>query len=91
MIIRLVPLASILLSLISPTFLGTNEAGLLLALNLISVVSTFKWQRRLQAEMKSEGKDAARIALLNTTSWIRTFSFLTQGVWRAHSGRTFNI
>ena len=74
---------SILQVPLHPTFLGTSEAVLFLVLNLISLFSTFKWQRRLQSEMESVGKDAARIALLNTTNWIRTLSFLAQGVWAA--------
>jgi hypothetical protein len=78
MLLRLV---SILLLFFRPTFMTFGEAASSLALNLISLASTLKWQRKLQYEMASTGYDEAKVALLNSTNWIRTITFIAQAVF----------
>jgi hypothetical protein len=63
-----------------PNFMNRAEAFAALALNLGQVASTFKWQRRLQAEMAETGYDDTKIRLLVSTNWIRTVAFLVQAL-----------
>ncbi|MGI8600087.1 MAG: hypothetical protein ACR2KB_12615 [Chitinophagaceae bacterium] len=71
---------SIVLMFSHPAFMTNNEAILSLALNIIGFISTFKWQRKLQAEMAETGYDEAKIKLLPSTNWIRTISFIILGI-----------
>ena len=73
-------LVSIVLLFNRPVFMTLGEAIAGLLLNLISLVSTFKWQRKLQSEMATTGYDEAKIARLNSTNWIRTIAFLIQAL-----------
>jgi hypothetical protein len=57
-----------------------GEAVAALALNLVQLASTFRWQRPLQAEMAATGFDAAKTRLLFATNWIRTTALLAQAV-----------
>jgi hypothetical protein len=69
-------LLSIALVVFRPSFVRPYEAWAALALNLITLFSTFRWQRPLQAEMATSGYDDAKVRLLIRTNWIRTISYL---------------
>ncbi|HEY4937034.1 MAG TPA: hypothetical protein VII44_10660, partial [Puia sp.] len=51
-----------------------------LILNLIALLSTFIWQRKLQGEMAVHGYDERKISTLISTNWIRTIAFLIQAI-----------
>jgi hypothetical protein len=67
---------SILLVIYRPPFVHPWEAAAGLALNLLTLFSTFMWQRSLQAEMARAGYDEAKTQLLIRTNWVRTISYL---------------
>ena len=67
---------SIALLIFRPSFVRPYEAWAALALNLITLFSTFRWQRPLQGEMAAAGYDDAKVRLLIRTNWIRTISYL---------------
>ena len=69
-------LLSIALVIFRPSFVRPYEAWAALVLNLITLFSTFRWQRRLQAEMATTGYDETKVRLLIRTNWIRTISYL---------------
>ena len=69
-------LFSIALVVFRPSFVRPYEAWAALALNLITLFSTFRWQRPLQAEMATSGYDETKVRLLIRTNWIRTISYL---------------
>jgi hypothetical protein len=69
-------LLSIALVLFRTSFVRPYEAWAALALNLITLFSTFRWQRPLQGEMATAGYDDAKVRLLIRTNWIRTISYL---------------
>jgi hypothetical protein len=69
-------LLSIALVVFRPSFVRPYEAWAALALNLITLFSTFRWQRPLQAEMATSGYDDTKVRLLIRTNWIRTISYL---------------
>ena len=69
-------LASIVLMFYHPPFVRPAEAAALLILNVIALVSTFTWQRPLQAEMAENGYDEAKVRRLIATNWIRTIAHL---------------
>ena len=69
-------LLSIALVVFRPSFVRPYEAWAALALNLITLFSTFRWQRRLQGEMAATGYDETKVRLLIRTNWIRTISYL---------------
>jgi hypothetical protein len=71
-------LVSIILLFFRPEFMSITEAILSLILNVVALVSTFAWQRKLQAQMAVTGYDESKINLLNSTNWIRTIAFLVQ-------------
>lgn len=71
---------SLLLVVSRPPFVSQSSALCALGLNLIALASTFRWQRRLQAEMAESGYDAAKVSLLVSTNWIRTIAYLLQGL-----------
>ena len=73
-------LISLLLVLNRPPFMSQSTARIVLGLNLIALASTFLWQRRLQAEMAESGYDAAKVRLLISTNWIRTFAYVLQAL-----------
>ena len=73
-------LASALLLISRPPFMSLGAAAAAFALNVVQLASTFIWQRRLQAEMADTGYVAAKVRLLVSTNWIRTFAFLLQAV-----------
>ena len=62
-----------------PGFMSATAAGVALALNLISLASTFAWQRPLQASMAKLGYDEAKTRRLLATNWIRLGVFVAQG------------
>jgi hypothetical protein len=63
-----------------PPFMTKGEALVAIALNLMQLASTFRWQRRLQAEMAETGYDEGKTRLLVSTNWIRTVAFLVQAL-----------
>lgn len=71
---------SIFLVVKRPPFMTLAEAAVALALNVVSLVSTFVWQRRLQGEMAVTGYDEAKTRLLLSTNWIRTIAFALQAL-----------
>ena len=71
---------SIILMFIRPVFMTTFEATSSLALNIIALISTFKWQRKIQDDMAKTGYDVAKVKLLLSTNWIRTIAFLLLGI-----------
>ncbi len=65
-------LSSIALVARPPAFVRQYEAAIIVALNLASLVSTFLWQRPIQARMAETGYEEASIRRLVATNWIRT-------------------
>jgi hypothetical protein len=63
-----------------PQFISETEVILFLALNVAALISTFIWQRKLQGQMAIIGYDESKVKLLLTTNWIRTTTFLLQGI-----------
>ncbi|HEY4966712.1 MAG TPA: hypothetical protein VII28_09950, partial [Puia sp.] len=76
--VMLLLLMNIFLIFIKPDFLPLFTVMFFLLLNIIALISTFKWQRKLQGEMAITGYDAEKIARLISTNWIRTIVFLLQ-------------
>ena len=68
-------LVSLALAFFTPWFVRPLEAWTALALNLIALFSTFKWQRPLHGEMATTGFDEAKIRTVIRTNWIRTISY----------------
>ncbi len=73
-------LTSLLLVIARPHFMSFGAALAALTLNVVQLVSTFIWQRRLQTQMAETGYDAAKTRLLVSTNWIRTVAFLVQAL-----------
>jgi hypothetical protein len=71
----LLQFTSIALVIFRPWFVG-DEAWFALVLNLATVFSTIRWQRRLQGQMAATGYDETKVRLLIRTNWIRTISYL---------------
>ena len=69
-------LLSIALAIFRPSFVRPYEAWAALALNLITLFSTFRWQRPIQGEMAATGYDEKKVRVLIRTNWIRTVSYL---------------
>ena len=67
---------SIALVIFRPSFIGPDEAWFAVVLNLVTVFSTVRWQRRLQGGMAVTGYDETKVRLLISTNWIRTTSYL---------------
>jgi hypothetical protein len=73
-------LVNIALLFTRPLFVSMTVTILTLALNIIALVSTIVWQRKLQGEMAVTGYDDSKINLLISTNWIRTLAFLIQAI-----------
>lgn len=71
---------NVVLLFIRPIFMSETEVILSLSLNVVALVSTLKWQRKIQGEMAITGYDENKINLLLSTNWIRVIAFLTQAV-----------
>ena len=71
---------NIILVFYRPAFMPLLVAIVSLLLNVIALSSTFVWQRKLQGQMAVEGYNQNKINLLNSTNWIRTITFLTEGI-----------
>ncbi len=71
-------LISVALVIRRPPFMSSPAAVLVLLLNVVQLVSSIGWQRRLQAEMAEDGFDARKTQLLVATNWVRTVAFLAQ-------------
>jgi len=65
---------SVLLIFWRPSYVHPLEATVALVLNLVALVSTFIWQRPIQAHLAETGHDAEAIRRLIRTNWIRTVS-----------------
>ncbi|MGI8400088.1 MAG: hypothetical protein ACR2NS_00595 [Gemmatimonadaceae bacterium] len=68
-------LVSIGLVVFRPAFVQPLEAWAALALNLVTLFSTFRWQRPLQGEMAASGYDETKIRTVIRTNWIRTLCY----------------
>jgi hypothetical protein len=68
-------LASLALAYFPPWFVRPLEAWAALALNLVALFSTFRWQRPLQGEMAATGYDDTKVRTLIRTNWIRTLCY----------------
>ncbi len=73
-------IVNVILLFTRPVFMPLAITILSLALNIIALVSTFVWQRKLQGEMAITGYDESKINLLVSTNWIRTIAFLIQAI-----------
>jgi hypothetical protein len=73
-------IVNIALLFTGPAFMSRAVTLLSLALNIIALVSTFIWQRKLQGEMAITGYNESKINLLVSTNWIRTIAFLIQAI-----------
>jgi len=73
-------LINIVLLFIRPAFMPVTVAAGSLALSIVSLISTFVWQRKIQGQMAVTGYDENKTHLLISTNWIRTFAFLVQGL-----------
>jgi hypothetical protein len=73
-------IVNILLFFIRPVFIPGREVVLFFSLNIIALISTIIWQRKLQGQMAITGYDEAKISLLLFTNWIRTMVFLFQAI-----------
>jgi hypothetical protein len=73
-------LVTIFLFFTRPKFITETEVILFLTLNIIALISTFTWQRKLQSQMAITGYDDNKINLLLATNWIRTTVFLLQAI-----------
>jgi len=73
-------IVNIILLFSRPVFMSLTIAIVCLVLNIVALTSTIKWQRKLQGQMAVEGYNENKINLLNSTNWIRTIAFLTEGV-----------
>jgi hypothetical protein len=73
-------IVNIFLFFTRPTFISETEVVLFFSLNIIALVSTITWQRRLQGQMAITGYDEGKISLLLFTNWIRTMVFLFQAI-----------
>ena len=71
---------NIVLLFTRPVFMSATITILSLALNVIALVSTFVWQRKLQGVMAISGYDESKINLLISTNRIRTIAFLAQAI-----------
>jgi hypothetical protein len=67
---------SVLVVFLRPAYVRPLEATVALVLNLAALVSTFTWQRPIQAHLAQTGYDADAIQRLINTNWIRTVSYL---------------
>ncbi len=65
-------LTSVVLAVRRPGFVRPYEAAIVVALNLVALVSTFLWQRAIHAQMAETGYDETSIRRLVATNWIRT-------------------
>jgi hypothetical protein len=73
-------LMNLVLIFVKPDFIPFATVIFFLILNLIALISTFRWQRKLQGEMAVTGYDEQKIARLISTNWLRTLVFLIQAI-----------
>jgi hypothetical protein len=71
---------SVFLAFLRPPYMRLLEAIVALVLNLAALVSTFTWQRPIQAHLAETGYNTDAIQRLTTTNWIRTVSYLLIGI-----------
>jgi hypothetical protein len=71
-------LVNLVMIFIKPAFISGFNIMFFLVLNIIALLSTFIWQRKLQGEMAISGYDELKIKKLISTNWIRTVVFLIQ-------------
>ena len=72
--------ANIGLLFFRPRFMSMQGALLSLLLNIVALMSTFVWQRKIQADMAVLGYDEAKVKRLVSTNWVRTIAFLVQAI-----------
>jgi hypothetical protein len=73
-------IVNLILLFTRPAFMPLNLAIFSEALNVIALISTFAWQRKLQGEMAIDGYDESKIKLLVSTNRIRTVAYILQAI-----------
>ena len=73
-------LLNVIMIFIKPAFISNSSVVVFLTLNIIALLSTFIWQRKLQSEMAVTGYDEIKVNTLISTNWIRTIVFLVQAI-----------
>ncbi len=73
-------LVNVVMIFVRPDFIAFPSVLFFLILNIIALISTFTWQRKLQGEMAVTGYDKEKIDRLISTNWIRTVVFLMQAM-----------
>jgi hypothetical protein len=73
-------IVNIFLFFTRPAFVSGMEVSLFFSLNIIALISTIIWQRKLQGQMAVTGYNEGKIAFLLLTNWIRTTAFLFQAI-----------
>lgn len=73
-------LLNLIMIFIKPAFISNSSVVVFLTLNIIALLSTFIWQRKLQSEMAVTGYDEIKVNTLISTNWIRTIVFLVQAI-----------
>ncbi|MEO7263930.1 MAG: hypothetical protein ABIW38_03410 [Ferruginibacter sp.] len=73
-------ITNIVLIFFRPDFFSLAEVLFCFALNLVALISTFVWQRKLQSQMALEGYNDNKINKLISTNYIRTIIFLIQAI-----------
>ena len=78
--------SSLVLTLYRLSFVTASDAIIALSFNLISLFSTFRWQRPIQSEMALSGYDEGKIHLLIATNWVRTLALIIQAAFASCIG-----
>ena len=63
---------------VRPPFMPNAAATASLGLNLAAFLSTFVWQRKIQAQLAVRGYQESEVRRLLATNWVRTGLFLVQ-------------
>ncbi len=71
-------ISSIALAFFRPPFMPLPQIVASIGLNVAVLFSTAIWQGKLHAALGKDGYDKQKIALLQSTNWIRTIAFLVQ-------------
>jgi hypothetical protein len=73
-------LVNLVMIFVRPEFISMFAVIFFFILNVVALISTFVWQRKLQGEMAVTGYDEQKINKLISTNWIRTVAFLIQAI-----------
>jgi hypothetical protein len=72
-------ISAVTLAFFRPPFMPLLQIVASIGLNVVVLLSTAIWQGKLHAALGKGGYDKQKIALLQSTNWIRTIAFLVQG------------